>query len=416
MIGDADTLAPRPTLTRVAGRYAKGALLQMQVNIKSTGLGYITELFNNLNDWVMVYGQLRITNSRVDGPAFGYAAGYHRTQLLTDNCRAKVMIQSGTIGLGESRVFICSDNRMNNYYGMAINKGALVSRVSIIRGSSSISVDEYESTTVALDGGDEFEVWYDRMNSTVRIYENGAEIAAKYFPPTDIPHGPGARYTGVVMSARRVLDNGPQFSNFTATDVMYVPAEIRDPIDSLTVNPSWSPVTGQIEVHRHIVSPMTLGPKKTLSTVSAAVWSTPMSTDSVRAVFTTKRMGDGRFRVAVRSNASLTNWVGVEFNGTTGKIRICKGSAPNTVTYYADEREWIASHEQFTITWNEANQTLKVYQGAKRTPTVSYTFSSFTGTGRYFGLVWDAALVSAGVEPSSIDVYAVTADSPLPIV
>ena len=419
MIGQADTSHPRPTAPAWMDAYAKGVLLNVDILSRVSGLGYIYDDFDTVDDWVMIHNELSVSggaSSDVQGPLLGYAAGRHRTQLLTDNCRAKVTIQDGSMGLGESRVFICSDERMNSYYGMAINTGALTDRVSIIKGNSSISVDEYEETTVSVSAGDEYEVWYDRLNSTVRVYENGAQIAAKYFTPTDIPHGPGCRWTGVVMSARRVLDNGPAFDDFTATDVAYQSPEIHDPIDSLTADAHWVEVLNEIEIHRHLASPMTIGPKKTLWTESAAVWDTPLSTASARAVFTAKRMGDGKFRLAVRSNDDLTNWVGVEFNGTTGKVQIVKGTAPNTVSYYGSEHVWIATHEQWTVTWDEDTETLSVYQGAKTTPVLTWAAgAAFTGSGNYVGLVWDAALLSSGVEPSSIDVYPVTADSPLPI-
>jgi hypothetical protein len=419
MIGDADTLGLRPDVATRINAYAKGALLQMDILARVSGLGYIYDDFNTVDDWIMIHGQLSVSGgdtSDVEGPVLGYAAGRHKTQLLSDNCRAKVTIQDGAMGYGESRVFICSDERMNNYYGVAINTGALTDRVSIIRGQSSISVDEYETVTVSVSAGDEYEVWYDRLNSTVRVYENGAQIAAKYFPPTDIPHGPGCRWTGVVMSARRVLDNGPEFDDFTATDVAYLSPEIHDAIDSLTVNPNWVEVLNEIEIHRHIVSPMTIGPKKTLWSESAARWDTPLSTASARAVFTAKRLGDGKFRLAVRSDAAMTNWVGVEFNGTTNRVRIVKGTAPNAVSYYGSEHVWIATHEQWTVTWDEDTEILNLYKGAETTPTLSWSAgAAFTGSGNYVGISWDAALATSGVEPSTIDVYAVTDDSPLPL-
>ena len=420
MIGEADTVGARPTAPPKVDAYAKGALLQMDISIKATGLGYIYDAFDTVDDWIMVHGQLSVSGgetSDVQGPTvFGYAAGRHKTQLLSDNCRAKVTIQDGVMGFGESRVFVCADERMNNYYGMAIQTGALGDKVSIIRGSSSISVDEYEETSVTVANGDEYEVWYDRLNSTVRVYENGSEICAKYFPPTDIPHGPGCRWTGVVMSARRFLDNGPAFADFEATDVAYPAPEIRDPIDSLTVNAGWVNVLNEIEVHRHLNHPLTIGPKKALWTESAVRWTSELSTTSVRAVFTAKRMGAGKFRVAVRSNAALTNWVGVEFNSTTSRVRIVKGTSPTAVTYYGSEHVWLAHREQWTITWDDGTETLNVYRGAETSPVISWSAgAAFTASGKYVGLIWDAALLSTGVEPSGIDVYAVTADSPLPL-
>lgn len=399
--------------------YAKGTLLEVDISIKATGLGYIYDDFDNVDDWVMVHGQLLVSGgatSDVYGPVVGYAAGRHRTQLLSDNCRAKVTIQDGVMAWGESRVVICADAMMNSYYGMAIRNGALGAHVELIRGTSSISVDAYETTSISLSAGDEFEVWWDKLNSTLRVYQNGAEMASKYFTPTDIPHGPGCRYTGVVMSARWLLDQGPRFDDFTATDIDYAAPVVHDGIDSLTVNPKWVAVLNSLRVHRHIAFPMSLGPNDALFTSAAAVWEDPMGTDSVRVVFTALRVVSGKFRVAVRSNDDLTNWVGVEFNALTNRVRAVKGTGPTTVAYYGTEREWVSVRQQYTVTWDEDTETLRLYKGASRSPIIAWSAgAAFTGSGRYVGLAWETDLLTAGVEPLTIDAYDVTDDSPLPL-
>lgn len=416
MIGEADTIGVRPDVPVRIPTYGKGALLQLDIMARVSGLGYIVDDFDTVDDWIMVHGQLIAADSDVRGPLLGYAAGRHKTQLLSDNCRAKVTVTSTPMNYGESRVFICADERMNSYYGMAIKTGVLADKISIIRGQSSISVDEYEETTVTVTTGDEFEVWYDRLNSTVRVYENGSEIAAKYFPPTDIPHGPGCRYTGVVMSARKLPDNGPEFGDFTATDVAYPGPEVHDAVDSLTVNPRWVEVLNEVEVHRNFSNPLTLGPKKALWTTSAVRWDTEMSTSSVRAVITARRFENGRFWLALRADADLTNWVGVEFDGTFNEIRLSIGTSPTEVTYYELTHAWRRHNQQWTATWDDATGILNLYRGAETTPKLSFdTTGLFTPSGKYVGLVWDSALISSGVEPSAIDVYAVTADSPLPL-
>ena len=417
MIGEADTRAPRPRAPWVTG-YAKGALLEVDISCKATGFSYIYDDFNSVDDWVMVYGQLLVSGgstSDVYGPLIGYAAGRHRTQMLTDNCRAKVSIQDGIIAWGESRVFICSDERMNSYYGMSIINDGTGAKVAIIRGKSSISVDSYQLTAVTLTAGDEFEVWFDKLNSTIRVYQNAAEVCSKYFGPNDIPHGPGARYTGVVMSARWLLDQGPRFDDFTATDVSYQAPFLHDPIDDLTPNPKWVPVLNTLAVHRHLLFPPSLGPNNVFYSSAAARWQDEMNTASVRVVFTSLRIASGKFRIAVRSNSAMTNWVGIEFDTITNQVKAVKGTGPTTLAYYSTASQWVDVAQQYTITWNETTKTLKLYRGAKRTPIITWaTGAAFTGTGKYVGLSWTTAILASGVEPLSIDAYDVTADSPLP--
>lgn len=417
MIGEADTKAPRPYQpARVAG-YAKGALLELEVSCKATGLGFIADDFNNLDAWIPVYGQLYVSGgstSDVYGPIIGYGAARHKTQLLSDNCRAKVVIQDGVIAWGESRVFICSDERMAGYYGMAISKDLLGPKVAIIRGRSSIAVDRYEETAVTLSAGDEFTVWYDRRNSTVRVYQNEAEICSKYFPPTDIPHGPGCRWTGVVMSARWLLDQGPRFDAFEATDLPAPEPVVHDPIDDLTPNAKWVPVLNDVTVNRHLAFPPSLGPDNVLFGEAAVRWEDEMDTTSVRVVFTVLRVVSGTFRLAVRSNSGLTNWVGVEFDALTNEVSAVKGTGPTTVTRYGTAAEWVSTAQQYTVTYDNATKTIRLYKGAKRAPIVEHAYGgTFTPTAKYVGLVWETDLLTAGVELLSIDGYNVTAEDPI---
>lgn len=415
MIGEADTLNTRPQVATWQPGYAKGALDTYQVSCTATGLSYAYDTFDTVDDWIMVHGKLRVSGgatSDVYGPVIGYAAGRHKTQMLTDNARAAVTIQDGVILLGESRVFICADEQMNAYYGMAISKDALGQKVAIIRGQSSISVDHYEWTTTTITAGDEFMVWYDRKNSTVRVYKNDTELCSKYFAPTDIPHGPGARWTGVVMSCRWLLDQGPRFDTFEAQDVQYADPVIHDAIDSPTVNPGWVEVAADLKVNRHLFAKPSLGPKSLLLT--AARWTTPVNTDSVRVTATLFRETTGRFRIAVRSNTAMTNWVGVQFNATNSTVQVVTGSGPTTVTTRASEKSWFSSWQTWTVTWNDDTKTIKVYRGGQRTPLLEWAASTnFTGTGRYVGLSWTNDFLSSGVEPMSFDAWDVTMFDPI---
>lgn len=418
MIGDADTKAPRPDVPPRIDGYAKGALLELDILCRVSGLGYIYDDFTTVDDWINVYGRLSVSGgatSDVVTTGIGYSAGYHKTRLLTDNCRAKVTIQDGIVVYGESRVVICADTMFTRYYGIAIRKNLIGSEVSIIRGTSSIAVDKYQTVAVDINAGDQFEVWYDRNNSVVRIYRNGSEIAAKYFEPTDIPHGPSCRYTGVVMGANWLVDIGPNFDNFQAWDVSEPTPEVYDPVDTLTVNPGWVAKSGSVQVNQHFVQPLSLGPGDT----SAAVrWTTPMDTDSVKVVFTAfEFFSAGTYTVVVRSNAAMTNWIGIQFSkGLTNTVSAVTGTGPLTSTPHGTTTDFgVTAGQQYTITYDNATNTLRLYRGAKRSPIIEWVASGFTPSGRYVGQTWNrtSAFLPA-IEPTVFEAYNVDANAPLP--
>jgi hypothetical protein len=403
-------------------------------------LSYAYDDFATVDDWVNVHGRLHTTGDDVYGPDLGYAAGHHKTQLLTDNCRAKVTIQSEAILYGQSRVWICGDKKMSRYYGLAIGKSLVSSYIVILRGKSSISVDTYENTNITLSSGDEFEIWYDRPNSTVRAYQNGSEIASHYFPPNDIPHGAGCRWAGVVMATDRLVDLGPNFDDFTAWDVAAPLPAVYDPIDGPAVNSHWATVDSGVELHRWPTWPRTLGPDNTLHTTAAVKWDTEMSTDSVKVVVTVHRFGTGKYNIAVCSNTGMTNWLGVQFDSSTNKIAIVTGSGPTTVTSRINTDhiivtpiipqigwDWVhnihyspaRSGMQYTIQYDHPTKTIKVFKGNNLgTALLSWTDSGDVvshGAGhRYVAQSWATALFTTGVEPMAFEAYNVTADAPLP--
>lgn len=442
-LGLGATRRKRPIVPEWIDGYAKGALTELELDVKVTGLGYIYDDFDSVDDWVNVHGRLRTTGgatSDVYGPDLGYAAGYHKTQLLTDNCRAKVTIQSESILYGQSRVWICGDNRMTRYYGLAIGKSLLSSYIVILRGKSSISVDTYENTNVTLSSGDEFEIWYDRPNSTVRVYQNGSEIASKYFPPNDIPHGPGNRWCGVVMATDWLVDLGPNFDDFTAWDVAAPLPDIYDPVDQKVLNSHWVTVSGEAEVHTWLAFPRTIGPESAGHTTAALRWDTQISTDSVKVVVTLHRFGVGKYNIAVCSNTGMTNWLGVQFDATTDKIAIVTGSGPTTVTSRINTDHivvqpiipqigWYWTHNthyepvrtgmQYTIQYDYTPNVIKVFKGNNLgTPLLEWEDAADVvshGSGhRYVAQSWVAGLLTPGVEPMAFEAFAVTADQPLP--
>jgi hypothetical protein len=432
VIGEADTKDPRPVAPRWVDSYAKGVQGGVDISTRVTGLSYLYDDFNTLNAWIPVHGRLQVSGGNtsdvlVNGLTYG--AAVHKTVLLTDNCRAKVKINDGILFGGESRLVICSDARMNRYYGVAIQYTIFGSQVAIIRGTSSIAADRYATTTVSISVGDEFEVWYDRMNSTVRVYKNGSEVCSQYFPPADIPHGPGNRYVGIVMAAVWYLGIGPKFDSLEAWDEDDPAPTVYDPIDSLTVHPKWTPKYNGVRVNQHLFQPNSLGPNRTQFDTAAVLWADPMQTNSVKVVTTVLRWFTGEFTLVVRSNAAMTNWVGVRFiqelndnriqpvigTGVLYENILAKGSVPHTLKEIIESTRIVTSGDTYTVTYNDATNTIKVYKGANTAPILSYYFDyEFTGTGKYVGMIWNTSLLSSAIEPIAYEAYDVTPTQPLP--
>lgn len=433
MIGEADTKAPRPRCAEWVTGYAKGINPAVEVSTKITGLSYVYDDFADLDQWVTVHGKLAISSGGnvYSDPtlrsSWWYAAGYHVTEMLTDNHRATVTIQSGTLSYGESRVFICADKSMHRYYGLALRNGVLGDSVAIIRGQSDIGVDRYESTTITISPGDTFSVWWDRINSTVRVYQNGAEICSKYFTPQDIPHGPGNRYCGVVMGTR-LLSTGPRFADFEAYDEDDPAPIINDPMDGPDIDPGWIPVDYAFELHKHLFYPNSIGPIRSSHTTAAVRWTDPVNTDSVKVVVPVMRHGNGTFTIVVRSTSTMSNWIGVKFTQTTMShtVSVVTGTSfQNTTTRTSVAhtlRERIAARvvlrygDIITVTWDEDNDTITAYKGATTTPLIQYDAGGvFSGTGRYVGMIWETSVLGQdGVEPTSFTAYDVTPTQPLP--
>jgi hypothetical protein len=94
------------------------------------------------------------------------------------------------------------------------------------------------------------------------------------------------------------------------------------------------------------------------------------------------------------------------------------GSGPTTTTrrgtsglfyWIVPALENASTGYQYTATWDEATETIRLYRGARTTPIVSWSAgATFNGTGRYVGMVWDTLLGQNGVEPTAFDAYDVT--------
>lgn len=388
---------------------------------------------NGVDDWINVRGKLTTTGGSTpditaDSNLFDPlswvigAAGYHRTEMLTDNVRVKVTIPDGPIINGTSKFWFCGDKEMRHYYGIEVSTILGVSRLSIIKGTSPNSWKKYETTITPLSSGDSVEGWYDHRDSVIRCYHEGSEVAALPVSPTDIPHGPGRRWVGVIMAADWWDAPGGNFADFEAWDVFLPGPVIRDTIDGPAVDPRWTVLDNGVAIHRWPLRPNTLGPDNVFFSDAAVVWDEEIGTDSVRFVMNVLNRGAGKFTVALCSNASMTNWLGIQFETglVNNKVHTCLGTGPTDYTR-PGESVWQLTENGavFTITFDLPSKTLSLFKGERlEKPIIQLVDSGdFVSHGvghRHVGLVWEAAALSPGVEPAGVEVYEVTSEFPLP--
>lgn len=232
MIGSSSTRAHKPKTPAMSAGVFLGAASRVTA---STSVSLKTRVFddfsNGVEDWVNVRGRLTTTGGvspdiTADTDIFdplSYvigAAGYHRTELLTDNQRVKITVPDGAIINGTSQFWFCGDIEMSHYYGVEVSTVLGTSRLSLIKGTSPNSWRRYNTTSVPLANGDAIEGWYDRPNSTLRMYRNSVAVGSGLpVAPTEIPHGPGRRRVGVIMAADWWIAPGGNFADFEAWDV-----------------------------------------------------------------------------------------------------------------------------------------------------------------------------------------------------
>lgn len=229
MIGGSSTTARKPQPPAMGSGVFLGAMSAVSA---STTVSLKTRVFDDfsggVDDWVNVRGRLTTTGGSITADTdifdpLSYvigAAGYHRTELLSDNIRAKITVPAGPLINGTSQFWFCGDTAMTHYYGVEVSTVLGSSKLSIIKGTSPNSWRKYSTTSVALAAGNVIEGWYDRPNSTLRMYRNGSPVGAPLVvPPTEIPHGPGRRRVGVIMAADWWIAPGGNFADFEAWDV-----------------------------------------------------------------------------------------------------------------------------------------------------------------------------------------------------
>lgn len=415
------TLARQPKNPAFKPGYAKGVLSQVEhFNTVALRTEIGDDFEGDLSNWVNVHGNLVITSGNINsGSEETYAAGIHRTELLSDNCRAKVTMQDGFISAGRSCVFICADKRMNFYYGLVIQTGLLVNQFHIVRGTGTKSREVLDSFSVEIDPDDSAEIWYDRPNSVLRAYYNGSQVMAVPVERNDIPHGPSRRFAGVVMGIDWFLSPGVLFEDFEAWDVAAPVPFLQDGFDSLTVNPHWTTLDDGVMIHRHLTRPNTMGPNNALVTDAAVLWDVEASSDSVKIIVRTHNFGGGTYTIALCSNATMTNWMGIQWDmGIATNIKAVRGTGPTDYVGIPGARNWSLSPSGtvFVITYDYTENDLKVFRNTEREPLITWADVSGVDHGaghRYIGQVWETDILTTGPQPSMFEAYNVTADAPL---
>lgn len=416
-----ESLVRQPKNPPFVQAYAKGALSMVEhFNVAKLKTEISDDFEGDLSNWVNVKGKLTVTSGNINSDGlFGYAAGYHQTELLSDNCRAKVTIQDGFISAGKSCVVICADKRMDFYYGLVIETGIFNNKFHIVRGTGTKSREILATASVEVDPDDTAEIWFDQPNSTLRAYYNGSQVASAVVDRNDIPHGSGRRFAGVIMGIDWFISPGVLFEDFEAWDVSLPNPFIQDGFDSTTVNPLWNVLDNGVKIHRHLTRPNTLGPDNALFTDAAVLHDTEASQDSVKIVVRTHNFGGGKYTIALCSNAAMTDWIGVQWDtGFFNRVLTVNGTGPTDYTEVGD-REWSLSESGtvFVITYNDATDTLRLYRNTETTPLLNWVGTgAASGSGnRHVGMVWETDLPTTGPQPSMFEVYNVTATAPLPV-
>ena len=72
--------------------------------------------------------------------------------------------------------------------------------------------------------------------------------------------------------------------------------------------------------------------------------------------------------------------------------------------------------QQYTITYNDATKTIRLFRGAKRSPIIEWAASTnFTPSGKYVGMTWTRSnSIQPAIEPTVFEAYNVDANQPLP--
>lgn len=233
----------------------------------------------------------------------------------------------------------------------------------------------------------------------------------------DIPHG--AKFDFILdypdgrvekFAYGRVVRNENRFPLVPSQITTNYALQFSDTFDREYVGKFWIPRSAgnAISIHNNGGSvPNTLGPNLSLFNDAAALWYTPINSDSVTVTASMVNMGAGKCTLVVCSDYSMTTWLGLQFE--TGifnnKLWFVKGTGPTTWTTLNYVNNTLSNGDNYVVKYNDQSRTISCYKNNSLSPAISYTDANNAipnGPGfRYVGIVWNTSLFAVGAEPSS---------------
>lgn len=151
--------------------------------------------------------------------------------------------------------------------------------------------------------------------------------------------------------------------------------------------------------------PHGLGVDNAFFVSAAAVWDTPLATNSVKGMARTLNAGPGKSAVTLCSDDNMTSYLGIQFETGvfTNRIHIVHGTGPVTMTDLVDPvNNTVANGDTYPYIFDEASKTLSVYKGSSLDPIIEWTDENNLiplGQGyTYCGVNFIASLLNPGTE------------------
>lgn len=277
---------------------------------------------------------------------------------------------------------------------------------------------EYAATAKAKivitdEAGIELASWDGTVNKSQAEFNNiaGAD---------DIPHG--ARFElslleddgdFIKLAYGIVVRGDHRYPLIPTADTTNYALQFSDTFDRKYVGKYWVGRSGSnaISIHDNLFNlPNTLGPNFSFFTDSAALWYTPLNSDSVTITVSMINMGAGKCTVVLCSDYSMSSWLGVQFETglVNNKARIVRGTAPTKweiVPGSTAVNSSVNNGDNYTIKFNAQTKTVSCYENAILNPLISWKDTGGLipiGAGfRYTGFCWNTSLLAPGAEPSS---------------
>ncbi|WP_396903028.1 hypothetical protein [Mycolicibacterium sp.] len=410
--------APRPPV--IAAPFGKSAIPRIEHRSAASVKATIANAFDNLDDFVVLAGTPEIESGRLAGEG----VIRHRDQMATDDYLVTATI--GAWAVGKTRLVTCADESLAHWYGVEIETGVINNKLHIIKGHGAPAlldggifsvVDKFATINRTFAVNDTVGVWWDREYSAIRAYVNGVEVAKLPVPRYEIPHGPGFRHWGGAQGVDMVLNflnEGVKFTSITAQDHLPAPAPDHvDTFDSAASLSNWTVLDSGIAVNKHLFAPNSLGPDNVFFTDAAILWDQELATDAAKVTITAARYGAGKCTIAMCSNATMTNWMGIQLESglVNNKVHIVKGTGPTDYDYIG-ETSWrfTPTGEVLSIVYDDDRDVLGCYPGHNlAAPIVQWpNIGGLVGHGaghRHTGLVFETALLTPGIQPTRWEAY-----------